>query len=53
MVSVAAGATVLTGLVLLLSAPGPDDFKQAWMRRSSQSFYLAPSPGGLGFGFRF
>jgi len=53
-VNVAALATLVTGIVLLATAPGPDDFKERWMRENEQfSLRLMPTPGGLGLGFSF
>jgi hypothetical protein len=53
-VNVAALATLVTGIVLATTAPGPEKFKTRWMMKEGQaSIYLAPSPGGLGLGFSF
>ena len=54
MVSVAAGLCILTGIILVVTAPGPQDMKDAWMRKQSQvSYYVAPTFGGAVFGFNF
>ena len=45
-------ASILTGIVVLASTPGPDDFKQAW-RKKAGAISLVPSPGGIGVGFTF
>jgi hypothetical protein len=54
--AVAAGGAILGGIVALLAAPGPDDFKRAWMRqhgRASSSLTISPYPGGVVLGFTF
>ena len=53
MVTVAAFASVLTGIVVLASTPGPEDFKQRWKKELSSAVYFAPAPNGFGMGFRF
>jgi hypothetical protein len=45
-------ASILTGIVVLATTPGPEDFKQAW-RKKAGALSLAPSPGGIGVGFSF
>jgi hypothetical protein len=45
-------ASILTGIVLLASTPGPEDFKQAW-RKKAGAISLVPAPGGIGMGFSF
>jgi hypothetical protein len=45
-------ASILTGIVVLASTPGPEDFKQAW-RKKAGALSLVPSPGGIGVGFSF
>ncbi|RLB53487.1 MAG: hypothetical protein DRI34_13340 [Deltaproteobacteria bacterium] len=48
--NVAVGAVLITGIVLLSSAPGPEDFKLRWQKRHRDegfSFTLSPSSVGL------
>jgi hypothetical protein len=45
-------ASILTGIVVLASTPGPEDFKAAW-RKKAGALSLVPSPGGIGVGFTF
>jgi hypothetical protein len=53
-VNVAALATLVTGIVLAATAPGPEDFKRRWQRQQDlTSLHLVPAPGGLGLGFSF
>ncbi|HUU01939.1 MAG TPA: hypothetical protein VM425_10885 [Myxococcota bacterium] len=53
-VNVAALATLVTGIVLAATAPGPEDFKRRWQRQQDlTALHLVPSPGGLGLGFSF
>lgn len=53
-VNVAALATLVTGIVLAATAPGPEDFKQRWEHQQQlTSLHLVPAPGGLGLGFAF
>ncbi len=53
-VNVAALATLVTGIVLAATAPGPEDFKRRWQREQDlTALHLVPSPGGLGLGFSF
>ncbi len=52
--NVGAAAMLITGVVLLLSAPDADDFRLRWEKRNMQrGLSLAPSPGGLGLAWRF
>ena len=52
--NVAAAATLISGVVLLVSAPDPDDFRRRWEKRQLQKgLSLAPSPGGVGLAWRF
>ena len=45
-------ASILAGIVVLSSTPGPEDFKKAW-RKKAGAISLVPSPGGIGVGFSF
>lgn len=45
-------ASILTGIVVLASTPGPEDFKAAW-RKKAGALSLVPAPGGIGVGFSF
>jgi hypothetical protein len=54
MASAAAFACILTGIVILVSTPGPEDFKNHWMKKnSSESFTLLPTTNGFGLAFDF
>ncbi|MBW1809640.1 MAG: hypothetical protein JRJ19_10945 [Deltaproteobacteria bacterium] len=51
-VTVAALATIITGIVLLAGSPGPEDFKRRWMLKEGQTDYSwTVTPGGLAFSF--
>ena len=45
-------ASILTGIVVLASTPGPEDFKQAW-RKKAGALSVVPAPGGIGVAFSF
>jgi hypothetical protein len=54
MCTVAAGLSILTGIVLVASAPGPEDFKSAWFRKAGRaSVWVSPTSNGALVGFHF
>jgi len=54
MVTVAAGAAIITGIVLLAAAPGPEDIKQAWLKKEGHfTLGTGSSNGRWGLGFSF
>ncbi len=53
---VAVGATILTGFVVALSAPGPEEFVEKWRRDKGLSFEIGSTtltPGPLGMTLTF
>ena len=54
MFGVASLASLVTGIILVATAPGPEEaYAKSFGSQSATSLHLVPSPGGIGLGFSF